>query len=153
MIVHYTLAGLSPVYRCLLCTLARLSPVCRHALHTGKAFTTVQTCSHIMLDVLFTNMNVFLCLFCWQTQPVTARSLETMIRLSTAHAKARLSKTVDLEDAQAAGELIQFAYFKKVRPGCLARSWSRMALLTHKYCITSRKSIKSIATAIIFCRF
>lgn len=37
-----------------------------------------------------------------------------MIRLGTAHAKARLSKTVDLEDAQAAIELVQFAYFKKV---------------------------------------
>lgn len=49
-----------------------------------------------------------------RTQPVTARSLETMIRLSTAHAKCRLSKTVDLEDAQAAVELIEFAYFKKV---------------------------------------
>lgn len=49
-----------------------------------------------------------------RTQPVTARSLETMIRLSTAHAKCRLSKTVDLEDAQAAVELIEFAYFKRV---------------------------------------
>ncbi|XP_071097249.1 zygotic DNA replication licensing factor mcm3-like [Haliotis cracherodii] len=49
-----------------------------------------------------------------RTQPVTARALETMIRISTAHAKSRLSKTVDLQDAQAAVELIQFAYFKKV---------------------------------------
>merc|ERR1712029_1335163 len=37
-----------------------------------------------------------------------------LIRLSTAHAKARLSKTVEAEDADAAIELVQFAYFKKV---------------------------------------
>ena len=37
-----------------------------------------------------------------------------MIRLATAHAKCRLSKTVDREDAECAVELVQFAYFKKV---------------------------------------
>jgi DNA replication licensing factor MCM3 len=52
--------------------------------------------------------------FLLQTQSVTARCLETMIRLSTAHAKARLSKTVDMQDAECAVQLVQFAYFKKV---------------------------------------
>ncbi|XP_065073940.1 DNA replication licensing factor Mcm3-like [Ochlerotatus camptorhynchus] len=49
-----------------------------------------------------------------RTQPVTARTLETLIRLSSAHAKARMARTVTEKDAQAAIELIQFAYFKKV---------------------------------------
>lgn len=49
-----------------------------------------------------------------QTSPLTARTLETLIRLSTAHAKARLSPTVDEKDAHAAEEILRFALFKEV---------------------------------------
>lgn len=49
-----------------------------------------------------------------QTSPLTARTLETLIRLSTAHAKARLSQKVEERDAEAAEEILRFALFKEV---------------------------------------
>ncbi|TIB92621.1 MCM-domain-containing protein [Wallemia mellicola] len=49
-----------------------------------------------------------------RTTPLTARTLETLIRLATGHAKSRLSQTVDEVDAQAAEEILRFALFKEV---------------------------------------
>ena len=45
---------------------------------------------------------------------MTARTLETLIRLSTAHAKARLPPRIQQKDALAAEEILQFALFKEV---------------------------------------
>lgn len=46
--------------------------------------------------------------------PITARTLETVIRLATAHAKVRLSQTVDLVDTRVAEEMVNFSIFKEV---------------------------------------
>ncbi|KAI8454097.1 minichromosome maintenance protein 3 [Phakopsora pachyrhizi] len=49
-----------------------------------------------------------------KTSPLTARTLETLIRLATAHAKARLSETVSVADAHGAEAILRFALFKEV---------------------------------------
>ena len=49
-----------------------------------------------------------------RTAPLTARTLETLIRLATAYAKARLSATVEEQDAEAAEALLRYALFKEV---------------------------------------
>ncbi|KAG6837868.1 MCM DNA helicase complex subunit [Arthromyces matolae] len=49
-----------------------------------------------------------------KTSPLTARTLETLIRLATAHAKARLSPKVEEADARQAEEIMRFALFKEV---------------------------------------
>ncbi|KAF2732176.1 DNA replication licensing factor MCM3 [Polyplosphaeria fusca] len=49
-----------------------------------------------------------------KTSPITARTLETLIRLSTAHAKSRLSKRVEQKDAEIAEQILRFALFKEI---------------------------------------
>ncbi|KAF4582931.1 minichromosome maintenance protein 3 [Ophiocordyceps camponoti-floridani] len=49
-----------------------------------------------------------------RTSPLTVRTLETMIRLATAHAKARLSNSVEEQDATVAESILRFALFKEV---------------------------------------
>jgi len=51
-----------------------------------------------------------------QTLPITARCLESIIRLSTAHAKLRLRKKVELEDVDAAMEILSFALTNDADP-------------------------------------
>lgn len=45
------------------------------------------------------------------SQPVTVRTLETIIRLSTAHAKLRFSKTVEISDVDVAITMMKQAIF------------------------------------------
>lgn len=49
-----------------------------------------------------------------KTSPMTVRTLETIIRLATAHAKSRLSPRVEEKDTDAAEAILRFALFKEV---------------------------------------
>lgn len=53
-----------------------------------------------------------------RTAPITARTLETLIRLSTAHARARLSARVEEADAEVAHQILRYALYREVtEPG------------------------------------
>jgi len=45
-----------------------------------------------------------------QSQPITVRTLESLIRIFTAHAKARLAKHAQTKDVQATLELVRLSY-------------------------------------------
>ncbi|KAK2741265.1 MCM DNA helicase complex subunit [Onygenales sp. PD_40] len=81
---------------------SRIKPV----LTKGAADHIVATYSALRNDELLGNQR--------KTSPMTARTLETLIRLSTAHAKARLSSRVEEKDAKTAESILRFALFKEV---------------------------------------
>lgn len=81
---------------------SRIKPV----LTKGAADHIVATYSALRNDELTGNQR--------KTSPMTARTLETLIRLSTAHAKARLSSRVEEKDAKEAEAILRFALFKEV---------------------------------------
>ena len=80
---------------------------CKPVLTKAAADHIVTTYSALRNDELEGNQR--------KTSPMTARTLETLIRLSTAHAKARLSQRVDEQDATAAEAILRFALFKEVQ--------------------------------------
>ncbi|RAK99102.1 MCM DNA helicase complex subunit MCM3 [Aspergillus ibericus CBS 121593] len=81
---------------------SRVKPV----LTKGAADHIVSTYSALRNDELSGNQR--------RTSPITARTLETLIRLSTAHAKSRLSNRVEERDAKVAESILRFAMFKEI---------------------------------------
>ncbi|KAL6231611.1 hypothetical protein BDW75DRAFT_38431 [Aspergillus navahoensis] len=81
---------------------SRIKPV----LTKGAADHIVATYSALRNDELSANQR--------RTSPITARTLETLIRLSTAHAKARLSSRVEEKDTKVAESILRFAMFKEI---------------------------------------
>ncbi|KAG9964446.1 DNA replication licensing factor mcm3, partial [Aureobasidium melanogenum] len=81
---------------------SRIKPV----LTSGAANHIIATYSALRNDEIESNQR--------KTSPMTARTLETLIRLSTAHAKSRLSNRVEQKDAEVAEGILRFALFKEV---------------------------------------
>lgn len=81
---------------------SRIKPI----LTKGAADHIVATYSALRNDEMEGNQR--------KTSPMTARTLETLIRLASAHAKARLSNRVEEKDAEVAEGVLRFALFKEV---------------------------------------
>ena len=81
---------------------SRVKPI----LTKGAADHVIETYSALRNDELTGNQR--------RTSPITPRTLETLIRLATAHAKARLSNRVEERDAKVGESILRFALFKEV---------------------------------------
>ncbi|KAM0712264.1 hypothetical protein Q7P37_011358 [Cladosporium fusiforme] len=81
---------------------SRIKPI----LTKGAADYVVQVYSALRNDDMEGNQR--------KTSPMTPRTLETLIRLASAHAKARLSNRVEEKDAKVAEGVLRFALFKEV---------------------------------------
>lgn len=83
-----------------------------YAKHRVNPVLTSEACEHIASSYQSLRQDVL-----DKTQHITARCLETLIRLATAHAKLRLDKRhVVREDAVAAAEVLKFALFNQAEP-------------------------------------
>lgn len=99
-----------------------------YAKHRVNPVLTAEACEHIAASYQALRQNVL-----DKTQHITARCLETLIRLATAHAKLRLDKRhVVKEDAVAAAEVLRFALFNQAEPDKSERVFRRRSQRARK---------------------
>ena len=72
--------------------------------------------------------------------PVTARTLETIIRVATAHAKARIADTVEVGDVESASDLINFCLFHEIGDDVVNNGGGSRRMLNGKKGTGSRSS-------------